>query len=522
METIWLDKEKLIEQLVAYGYFFEELPDCFSSKGFAQIACSLSSKISKSKTCTSPITISIHKNDNARREMSIPNPEAFLNLVFYIHKNWEFIKEITFSENSLSPITFIHSYQQNQREYINNVKVRKQYHLPSGYKESVKENIKKAMGYKYRLTVDISNFYDSIYTHSLTWAACGKKEAKRIFANQKNKEQFSKEVEDKYNVADKLDKLVSKLKNNQTNGIITGPFTSRIVSEIILSALDKQLRDNNYVFSRYVDDYWFYFRTETAALECANKIHNLFSEFGLRLNDNKTNISVYPYEEPHFFNMEYKMVYDAEGAVGVLQYANKQKIKGIKGSYKYALLFLNKKQIRVDDFDIIIALLVNILLVDPQCGNLVINFLLNNKSRIHAERLQNIINNELEKAMQEGYEFEALLFVYVIRELHINITPENIINVIDSCNDLATIIVLDILKSNKQYINEAINAALERLRDSLYDESYQGFRWLLLYEADRLNLLESVGYEAIEKPPFFTSLYNKNIPFYNSINVEKS
>ena len=151
--------------------------------------------------------------------------------------------------------------------------------------EGQKNCIRAAIGFQYRLKVDIANCYPSMYTHSVTWAICGKKEAKRLLQMSKaQKQQELAPVRSAYSLGDRLDTFMRFQKNNETNGIVVGPFTSRIFSEIILSALDKILRENDFIFRRYVDDYKFYFRSESEASESVKTIETILSEYNLNLN----------------------------------------------------------------------------------------------------------------------------------------------------------------------------------------------------------------------------------------------
>src|SRR5690625_7724268 len=87
----------------------------------------------------------------------------------------------------------------------------------------------KSMGYQYCYRIDIANFYDSIYTHSIEWGFIGREQAK----SNRNIDNIGRE----------LDRLVSRTNSKETAGIPTGPFTSRIISELILDAIDNELEE---------------------------------------------------------------------------------------------------------------------------------------------------------------------------------------------------------------------------------------------------------------------------------------
>jgi hypothetical protein len=131
---------------------------------------------------------------------------------------------------------------------------------------------------------DITRFYPSIYTHSLTWAAYGKENVK---ANLKRFEG---------SLADRLDILVRACNRNQTIGIPVGPETSRILAEIISSRIDDDLRDG---FSdiepdsvdRLQDDWFIGVKTLERSEKVLSQIIAAYREYSLDINGRKTSVT---------------------------------------------------------------------------------------------------------------------------------------------------------------------------------------------------------------------------------------
>jgi len=136
----------------------------------------------------------------------------------------------------------------------------------------------KSSGMSVLLTTNIVEHYDATYTHSVAWAIHGKEEAKRKWKatheGTKAASVVAKAVWDGM-TGNIVDRVLRDGDEQQTHGIPTGPETSRIISETILSAIDnefvKQLQDNriSFVGGRYVDDYELYFENERDA----EKVH---------------------------------------------------------------------------------------------------------------------------------------------------------------------------------------------------------------------------------------------------------
>lgn len=147
------------------------------------------------------------------------------------------------------------------------------------------------------MKIDISKCFDSIYTHTISWALFNKSvikdnidESKRTFAGE-------------------FDELMQKLNANETNGIVIGPEFSRIFAELILQQIDKDIvnklsfteknqnrliHKKDYQVFRYVDDYFIFYNKEEDKEQILKEFKLSLKEYKLYLNDNKS-IS---YEKP--------------------------------------------------------------------------------------------------------------------------------------------------------------------------------------------------------------------------------
>jgi len=79
------------------------------------------------------------------------------------------------------------------------------------------------------IKIDISKCFDSIYTHTISWA---------LF----NKQIIKDNIDDsRKTFPGEFDELMQKLNANETNGIIIGPEFSRIFAELILQQIDNDI-----------------------------------------------------------------------------------------------------------------------------------------------------------------------------------------------------------------------------------------------------------------------------------------
>jgi len=519
-----LTGKTFVDQVSRYGLFAEQFPDCFDSTTFANglpellplIAIGKSQKSKKANT-TAPTNLSTYKNDISRRTLSVPNPESFLRLAKYMAENWDDIFAVSKSSNSLSPITFIKSYH-TAEELINCESIREHTKAKSDFISGIKSAIRASLGYKIQLKIDITNCYNSLYTHSITWAICGKEEAKSFFRASE-----PEALRPMYEMGDYLDCFTRQLKNNETNGIIVGPYTSRIVSEIILSRIDRCMRDKDFKFKRYVDDYKIYFRTEAKAQESLPIIEKILNEYNLTLNTSKTDIEKYPFNTISQIKDNYEKAKEQEGVFGVLNSAAILHKKGEKGAYKYALKYVMNEPIDINNLQIIIPTLVNIMLIDPRYGKYVTRYLKNNIKSINSESLSVVFNTELKSNLENDMEQESLLFAQLLRDLSLKIEASNIINILKSGNDFAIIIALDIWKNRKDLVTRS-KAEAQKINDSIKDlmikltgEKLTGSRWLLLYELRIHELVKNDQIPDIEINAFFEKMIKMKISFYHSI-----
>tara|TARA_R110000744_G_scaffold304406_1_gene412937 strand:- start:787 stop:2943 length:2157 start_codon:yes stop_codon:yes gene_type:complete len=133
---------------------------------------------------------------------------------------------------------------------------------------------------------DISKCFDSIYTHSISWAVLGLDVVKENVNSSKN------------TFAGKFDKFIQYANYGETNGILIGPEFSRIFAEIILQKIDitieKKLKENNYLLKvdyemyRYVDDYFLFCDDSALKDEILKLLKHELKKYKLSINNSKT------------------------------------------------------------------------------------------------------------------------------------------------------------------------------------------------------------------------------------------
>nr|WP_308641986.1 RNA-directed DNA polymerase [Paenibacillus nuruki] len=271
-----LNNEDIFEGLLGYGLFSEKLPPIFDSVPFYKYCKNFNPKFENTPRETNFIRYENMRNINIPRSIGIPNPMNYYQLCFFIKNHWDKLKD------------FFEKQTQNQTIKVSRLHIRKMRDTKIVFKMNYKnykidgevENEDFLIGSKYIVNVDISTCFPSIYTHSLAWALAGKEIAKK---NRSEEHWFNK-----------LDFHVRNIKNGETHGILIGPHTSNLLSEIVLVFIDKVLIDKGWKYFRNIDDYTCYVKNYDEVQKFLVDINEALKKFNLILNHKKTTISVLP------------------------------------------------------------------------------------------------------------------------------------------------------------------------------------------------------------------------------------
>ena len=271
-----LDQDFLLDALLQHNFLpnnnqhGEELPPVFSSHSFSKSTAEklVNDRSSRPRAYQGYDAVQYKSTrfNGVSRILSIPHPKAYASLALCIHRNWDGLKYVSENENS---------------------KVRPERHADGritimNYEDRLvraQDSLEFSFGRRFLAHTDLSNFYPSVYSHSIPWALVGFAEAK------KNKEQ-----EKWYN---KLDQATRMTKRNETQGLAIGPATSHILSEAILARIDEKLR-SKFDYFRFIDDYTAYCKSEEEAQDFILALAKELDAYKLTLNIGKTAISSLP------------------------------------------------------------------------------------------------------------------------------------------------------------------------------------------------------------------------------------
>jgi len=315
------DKSRiLLTELLPY-----EVPILFSNEGFYQYFIDKSKSnppqlIKKlfevsEKDYKIPYSFNIKKGKESKRTLSLIHPAIQLRFIDFYQKYDSLIIHLC----SRSPISLrypskvaSHFYFKNNKNTnidnekstveINQSGFEKDLMYSSSYFAYNKYNLlfkfydsyeflRLEKKFKHLLRFDISKCFDSIYTHTISWAVKDKAFAKANVGIQSFEADF--------------DTLMQKSNYSETNGILIGSEVSRIFAEIILQKVDLETIENlkkknlhfsaDYAVRRYVDDYFVFTKDEKLGKEILKIFQEELGKYKLHINESKTEIIKTPF-----------------------------------------------------------------------------------------------------------------------------------------------------------------------------------------------------------------------------------
>ncbi len=137
-----------------------------------------------------------------------------------------------------------------------------------------------SLEFSHLLHTDVTDCYGSLYTHSISWALHGLKEAKA----SKGKNSL---------LGNKIDAHIKAGRYGQTNGISQGSVLMDFVAELVLGYIDKQinseLEDSSDIrILRYRDDYRIFANSDERAESVLKVVSDRLRSVGMKLGVSKT------------------------------------------------------------------------------------------------------------------------------------------------------------------------------------------------------------------------------------------
>ena len=468
-----LSPDELYKGLLAHGLFAEKLPPIFTSENFFNYCEGMGQAFERKDY--KYVYYENMRNINIPRPLGIPVPMGYQRLCACLRDNWAALQAhfVAQTQAQNHKVSRIHIRKMSEKPFIFEMNY-------SNWRVDGSPEPDMIIGKKYIVSADISNCFPSIYTHSLPWALVGKEAAK----NDRSKTQWFNQI----------DTCSQQVKHGETHGLLIGPHSSNILSEIILTVVDKNLTDKGWEFIRCIDDYTCYVESCEKAQQFLSELGAELRSFDLSLNHKKTKISLLPTAaveqwvrkinaiEIRLTNgvVNYKSVRAYLDNVLELMQANRED----GAILKYAIKVLSKQPLTQNAKELCIKTFMHLAIIYPYLVPLLED---NIFAQFPPEKaiVESFSKKVLEEALHtNNYEAAAFALYFAIRyDLILNFTAQQ---AIDS-KDCIFMTIADLYFKDKGNTLEA--KALKNYAKGLRDSDFEEY-WIFAYEALTYGLLK--------------------------------
>ncbi len=279
-----LDKGEVAHWLLNNGYYPEQyvLPPSFCVTGF-RLKGKPYAKDLKDLARRNLVNISYPKSLLTSRVFGIQHPFNYHDIVYWIINDWDSIIDHLFHLD-LKIFSYSFPIPVNARKTGSLSPLRSGRMIYEWVEMAEKDMVAEAHKYNLIIRADITNFYNSVYTHSIAWAIHGREEA----------------LADKECLltGNKIDRLIQYANDGRTNGIPVGSALSDLIAEIILSSIDrkvsKKLKDIDFIGSRFKDDYRILCNSKSDEKIILKELSDELVSFNLLINEHKTKVLTLP------------------------------------------------------------------------------------------------------------------------------------------------------------------------------------------------------------------------------------
>lgn len=498
-------KSERLRRLLSHGYFAPELPPCFVSEDLAKNRKSIFEGIKalpavKGKPAfhrfvSEPSWFYFPRFGKDDRRHGVPNPISYLLLAKEVADNYvDLRKRAKKSGISASPPVFDWSGPRALMRPNGDLRDDFRVDLSSRREEFV--------------SADIRAFFHSIYTHAIPWAIYGKAWAKA-----------HRELTHYGNL---IDLLCRNSQDGQTIGLPVGPDTSRLIAEVIASAIDVQLREKLKVTSndasRYIDDYTISAVDDQSAASLIAALRQSASLFELELNNDKS--AIFPTSVRQ--ESGWKQAVRAHIPRGTPDYTAIQHFFYEVGQVcdthpeinveKYALQNARSTFVRAGDWKRIQSNLINAYRRNSSLISFLVEILILRqveRSDVDRDNIQDFVEHRIPVLAQANRTGEIIWLLFLAIRLDIKLQAIRLAPLFEMENAMIALLVTH--ANSRQLVSGALN--FQVWNRSLGGDGLRGSMWLYAYESviQGINPVANAGF--IEQDPFFSLLHAKGVRF---------
>jgi hypothetical protein len=436
-----------------------------------------------------------------RRRLSLVNPVAFHAVADCVSTNWTAINH----QLSLNTIS-----QSRPMYWAGASRAFKE--ISYSNRHLVAPKARHRSSARAFLITDLSQFYHSIYTHSIGWAFHTKAVAKAnhsqsLFGNR-------------------LDALVQRGQQRQTFGIPIGPDTSLVIAEGILAEVERNvlLRLPNFRGVRFIDDYELCFSDSGSAENALTVLQEELQQFELQLNPKKTRIVAPPirFEPEWVSDFRTFSIRSNSGQQGdlvryfdlITKYVQTDPEAHVAKYAMSKLLLPSFVPLAANNL-LYQSLLCQLLLTQPSAAKEIVGCLLLLQTAglaIDVTLVTACFAELIRRAAPLAHHYELSWVLYAVLRLHMFLDAATI-SILGQCDN--AVIALMSLNASAQGLAPGLDTSRwvpHLTANDLHDEF-----WILSYEANRLGWMPPGHLDYVAEDTSFSFMRANGVAFYTPI-----
>lgn len=370
------------------------------------------------------------------------------------------------------------------------------------------------------LRADVSQFFHTIYTHSIPWAIIGKKKVKEWLST--NRSRLNAHWANDFDVA------LQSCQSRETLGIPVGPETSSLMAEVIMASVERDEPFRRTIEAhpgmRMVDDFMIGFDDAASAEQALGSLRTALWDFNLQLNDNKTSI------------VESRSVHKEKWQIEISRFVVSERsrtaqLSGIRDLRDLALISCEiaktaqpakacctklARLTRPDwNLSAILETMFRLTRAYPSCTSRVAEFLVNNRELCSAAEYRPAISTwvktTLSKHFKRRHDYEVSWALLVAGVFDIRIADSDIPG-----DGLPSAIILSILMLLRDRGTADVSLRRWPWRLGFKPEAIYGEAWMFFYEAVlRKWTRDKRIVSAVRADPLLNQLLQQKISFLN-------
>ncbi len=497
------------KRLISHGFFAPELPPCFISDDLARYRESLWNAVESvprlnnarhpgaKQFISEPAWFYFPRYGRDDRKHAVINPISYLAISKVLADNFVQLRSVSRSSRfSTSPLVF--DWVGSRAVFRPSIDLRDDF------------RVNLATRHERYVAADIRAFFHSVYTHSIPWAIYGKPWSKR-----------NRQISHYGNL---LDLFCRNAQDGQTIGLPVGPDTSRLIAEVIASAVDQKLSEiveiEDLDASRYIDDYTIAVASGMSGDGVIAAVRQAAAFFELELNNDKSSVELtssrpstgwkqaalaHVPRNDRTTNSFLRFFYE------VGRVCNEHPELNVE---KFAFQNARSAFVNADEWSALQSHLINAYRRNSTLVSLLVEVLVLREIEhgdLERAKLSGFLERRLPELAQENRTGEIIWLLLLVVRLELELPSSRLAPLFQLENSMVALMLT--YAANQGTLSGAVDHST--WQQHLSGEGLKGPMWLYAYETIRNGTNPSTDRTFIEQDPFFSALLNRNIKFFD-------